>query len=82
MANVASLNSFYVLYFNRHNDTTFTIDNVSVVSVRFLLIIIIIIIIIIILWTAYVVYWSEFLAAGPEVPGSIPNLVRINEELL
>jgi hypothetical protein len=27
-------------------------------------------------WTASVVYWSEFLAANPEVPGSILGVTR------
>jgi hypothetical protein len=31
-------------------------------------------------WTASVVYWSEFLAADPEVPGSIPNAIRFSEK--
>jgi hypothetical protein len=30
-------------------------------------------------WTASVVYWSEFLAADPEVPGSIPGAARFSE---
>jgi hypothetical protein len=29
--------------------------------------------------TASVVYWSEFLAAKPEVPGSIPGATRFSE---
>jgi hypothetical protein len=30
--------------------------------------------------TASVVYWSEFLATDPEVPGSIPNPTRLSEK--
>jgi hypothetical protein len=29
--------------------------------------------------TASVVYWSEFLATDPEVPGSIPGATRFSE---
>jgi hypothetical protein len=29
--------------------------------------------------TASVAYWSEFLAANPEVPGSIPGATRFSE---
>jgi hypothetical protein len=29
--------------------------------------------------TAYVVYWSHFLAADPEVPSSIPGAARFSE---
>jgi hypothetical protein len=29
--------------------------------------------------TASVVYWSEFLATDPEVPGSIPDATRFSE---
>jgi hypothetical protein len=30
-------------------------------------------------WTASVVWWSEFLSADPEVPGSIPGATRFSE---
>jgi hypothetical protein len=30
--------------------------------------------------TASAVYWLEFLAANPEVPGSIPNAIRFSEK--
>jgi hypothetical protein len=30
--------------------------------------------------TASVVYWSEFLATDPEVPGSIPGTTRFSEK--
>jgi hypothetical protein len=30
-------------------------------------------------WTTSVVYWSEFLAADPEVPSSIPGATRFSE---
>jgi hypothetical protein len=30
--------------------------------------------------TASVVYWSEFLATVPEVPGSIPGATRFSEK--
>jgi hypothetical protein len=30
--------------------------------------------------TASVVWWSEFLATDPEVPGSIPGAVRFSEK--
>jgi hypothetical protein len=33
----------------------------------------------IVLETASVVSWSEFLATGPEVPGSIPGTTRFSE---
>jgi hypothetical protein len=30
--------------------------------------------------TASVVYWSEFLATDPEVPGSIPGATRFSKK--
>jgi hypothetical protein len=30
--------------------------------------------------TASVVYWSEFLATDPEIPGSIPGATRFSEK--
>jgi hypothetical protein len=30
-------------------------------------------------WTASAVYWSDFLATGPEVSGSIPGATRFSE---
>jgi hypothetical protein len=31
-------------------------------------------------WTASVVWWSEFLAANPEIPDSIPGATRFSKE--